>query len=73
MVRQGLNFNQLLDLVEDNQKAKSIWEVSRIVISWTQVKGVLDLGLNVNFDSLPFEKVMMYSWIKEALANGSKT
>jgi hypothetical protein len=57
---------------QDKEKAKGIWEVSRVVISWSQTKTVLDLGLNINYDSLPFEKVMMFSWIKEALGNGRK-
>ena len=57
----------------DKEKAKSIWDVSRTVISYAQFRSVQGLGLNIAHDALPFEKVMMFSWIKEAIENGRKT
>jgi hypothetical protein len=56
----------------DKEKAENIWEVSRSVISYAQFKSVQSLGLSIPFEALPFEKVMMFSWIKEAIENGRK-
>lgn len=65
--------SQLTDLVDgDKIKAGCIWEVSRSVISYGQFRSVQGLGLSINHDALPFEKVMMFSWIKEAIENGRK-
>jgi hypothetical protein len=57
----------------DKAKAEEIWDTSRYVISYSQFKSVLSLGLSIDQSSLPFEKVMMFSWIKEALENDRKT
>jgi hypothetical protein len=66
--------NQLVELVNgDKVKADEIWNVSREVILYSQFKGVQDLGLSIPYDALPFEKAMLFSWIKEAIDNGRKS
>lgn len=72
MVAQRLSFDELLGLVEDELKAKAIWETTKDIISYTQFKSIVDLGITVGLNDLPFEKAMLYSWIKE-VDNGRKT
>jgi hypothetical protein len=32
----------------------------------------MELGLQIHYSDIPFEKVMLYSWIKEAIEDGRK-
>jgi hypothetical protein len=72
VVTQQISFDQLVDLVDgDSDKAKSIWETSKDVISYLKFKSALSLGVTIRLDDLPFEKAMVYSWIEES-KNGRK-
>lgn len=43
-----------------------------VISEFAQFRSLLDLGLQINQADLSFEKVMMFSWIKEAIDNGRK-
>jgi hypothetical protein len=58
--------------VGDKEAARGIFELSKEVGDYAQFRGVLELGLQVHYSDLPFEKVMLYSWIKEAIEDGRK-
>jgi hypothetical protein len=58
--------------MDDKEKAESVWELSSEVASYAQLKSILDLGLTVSYDKISYDKVLIYSWIKEALENGRK-
>lgn len=51
----------------DEEKALEIWEVSKDVRSYAQFKNTIDLGITVTLNDIPFEKAMIFSWIKEAI------
>lgn len=57
----------------DRGKADLIWKASRDVVSYTQFKSVVDLGLNVGLSDIAFERAMIFSWIKEEIESGRKT
>jgi hypothetical protein len=54
----------------DEEKADEILKVSRLVVSYSQFKSAINLGLTVNLGDIPFEKAMVFSWIKEVLEDG---
>lgn len=84
MVSKRITKDQLLELItlrDDEiesgltikEKAERIWETSRDVTSYTRFKSAIDLGLNVSINDIPFEKAMIFSWIKEGIDGGRKT
>lgn len=74
MVTQRITIKELEELVGgDKEKASEIWEVSKSVVSYTHFKSIIDLGLNVGLNDIPFERAMIFSWIKEVIENGRKT
>jgi hypothetical protein len=42
------------------------------VEDYLDFKGLIDLGFNVDQKEYPFEKIMVFSWVREALENGRK-
>lgn len=84
MVSQRITKDQLLGLItlrEDEisagltveKKANDIWETSKYIVSYTHFKTAIDLGLNVGLNDIPFERAMIFSWIKEGIESGRKT
>lgn len=58
--------------VTEKEKAQRIWEVSRDVSSYASFASVKGLGLTIGIGDVPFEKLMLYSWIKEGIESGRK-
>jgi len=50
----------------ETENAACIWETSKNVREYYRLKSVIDLGLNVDFKEIPFEKLIVFSWIREA-------
>lgn len=50
----------------ETENAAFIWETSKNVREYYRLKSVIDLGLNVDFREIPFEKLIVFSWIREA-------
>jgi hypothetical protein len=67
-----LSLDELRKLVGEKDKAEGIYKMIDVVGDYAQFKTILELGLQVNQADIPFEKVMMFSWIKEAIENGRK-
>jgi hypothetical protein len=62
---------QLLKLVEP-EMAENIIKVTEDILEYLEFRSVIGLGLNVDHKEMPFDKVMVYSWIKEELESGRK-
>lgn len=64
----------MIELSEEDQKigitiankVECIWETSRDVFLYLQLKSIMKLGMIIGVNDLPFEKAMLYSWIREA-------
>jgi hypothetical protein len=55
------------------QKIDNIMETVKYIIMYSQFKSVTELGVTVNLKDLPFERAMIFSWIKEGIESGRKT
>jgi hypothetical protein len=62
-----------LERVVDDGLAPPIMEVAGLVRDYLELRSVLDLGLTVHSSEIDFDKVMIFSWIKEEIDNGRKT
>jgi hypothetical protein len=62
----------LLRTLVDKEKVEPIWETRRDVIAYSHFKSAVDLGITITLNDLPFEKAMIFSWIKGEI-DGRKT
>ena len=62
-----MSYEDLLSVIDDVNKAPFVWEVADEVKEYSQFKMAIDLGLTVGINDLPFEKAMVFSWIKESI------
>lgn len=70
-VSSQLTKDQLRELV-DHDKLEGIWDTRKDVISYRHFRNAIDLGMTVGINDLPFEKAMIFSWIKGEI-DGRKT
>jgi hypothetical protein len=56
----------------EKDKADRIWEVSKDVSSYAGFSSVMNLGITIGLNDIPFERLMLYSWIKEGIESGRK-
>lgn len=49
-----------------------IWETRKDVIAYSHFKSMVDLGITMTLNDLPFERAMVFSWIKGEI-DGRKT
>lgn len=70
-VSSQLTKEQLRNLV-DEDKIEGIWETRKDVIAYSHFKNAIDLGMTVGLNDLPFERAMVFSWIKGEI-DGRKT
>lgn len=54
-----------------DQKINEIWKTSKDVASYSHFESAISLGLHVGLSDIPFERAMVFSWIKEEI-NGRK-
>ena len=54
----------------EKEKIDNLLDVAKDISDYLELKTLLDLGLNVHHSEIPFEKVMIFSWIKEGIENG---
>jgi hypothetical protein len=47
-------------------------QIASEVSDYLEFKSLIDLGLQVHHSELDFDKVIVFSWIKEGLENGRK-
>ena len=66
-----MNLDELMSYV-DESKALALVEVVKDIGDYLEFKSMIDLGLTVDHKELDFDKVMVFSWIKEGLENGRK-
>lgn len=59
-------------MVDDQSKVDGIIKVTEIISDYAHFKSIVDLGFNVHHAEFDFDKIMMFSWIKEAIENGRK-
>jgi len=55
---------ELLRTLVDEEKVEPIWETRRDVIAYSHFKSAVDLGITITLNDLPFERAMVFSWIK---------
>jgi len=53
---------------EKREKIEGIWATRKDVLDYFHFKSVIDLGITVSLNDLPFEKAMIFSWIKGAIS-----
>jgi hypothetical protein len=71
VVSGQLDKEQLKQLVEP-EKIEDIWETRKDVIAYSHFRSAVELGLTVGLNDLPFERAMVFSWIKGEI-DGRKT
>lgn len=71
VVTSQIDKSQLKDLVEI-EKVEMIWETRKDVIAYSHFKSMVDLGITMTLNDLPFERAMVFSWIKGEI-DGRKT
>ena len=54
------------------ETVEGIWETRKEVISYLAFKGAKELGITFGLNDIPFEKAMIFSWIKGEI-DGRKT
>jgi hypothetical protein len=64
--------NELVDLTGDELKAREIIDVVDVVSDFAHFRSIVDLGFQVHHSEFDFEKIMIFSWIKEGIDNGRK-
>lgn len=64
--------NELVDLTGDELKAREISDVVDVVSDFAHFRSIVDLGFQVHHSEFDFEKIMIFSWIKEGIDNGRK-
>jgi len=47
-------------------------EVADVISDYASFRTIVDLGFQVHHSEFDFDKVMMFSWIREAIENGRK-
>lgn len=55
-----------------SEKVDELLKTSKLINSYAHFKNMIELGVQVKLNDIPFEKAMMFSWIKEELSNGRK-
>jgi hypothetical protein len=63
----------LINLTGSKDKAKGILSVVEVISDYAHFRSIVDLGFQVHHSEFDFDKVMVFTWIKEALENGRKT
>lgn len=66
-----MNLQELMGYVEES-KALALIEVVKDIGDYLEFKSMIELGLTVDHKELDFDKVMIFSWIKEGLESGRK-
>lgn len=51
-------------------KIDSLINVAGDVADYLEFKSLTDLGLQIHHSEIPFDKVLIFSWIKEVIENG---
>jgi hypothetical protein len=47
-------------------------EVVEVIGDYAHFRSIVDLGFQVHHSEFDFDRVMIFSWIKEAIENGRK-
>jgi len=55
--------------VKEPEKLDRIFEVKGIIEEYLDVKAIQNLGLQIHHSEIDFDKVMLFSWIKEEIEN----
>jgi len=63
---------ELLKTLVEPEKIEGIWETRKDVIAYSHFKSAIDLGITITLNDLPFERAMVFSWIKGEI-DGRKT
>lgn len=66
VVTHQMDYAQLVGLVGD-ETALSVWEVKKDIVAYTHFKSAIDLGISISLSEIPFERAMVFSWIKGEL------
>jgi hypothetical protein len=61
-----------LESLVEPDKAREIRSVMDLISEYAELKSVLALGLTVHHSEIDFDKIMIFSWIKEEIENGRK-
>jgi hypothetical protein len=61
-----------LERLVEPDKAREIRSVMDLISEYAELKSVLALGLAVHHSEIDFDKIMIFSWIKEEIENGRK-
>lgn len=59
-------------MIGDESKAKGILDVVEIISDFAHFRSLIDLGFQVHHSEFDFDKIMIFSWIKEGI-DGGKT
>lgn len=62
--------DDLLNLDVEEEKAEIIMQASQDVEEYLAVKSLQDLGFTIHHSEFSFDKIMLFSWIREELKNG---
>lgn len=54
----------------DEEKAEKLVAVAKEIGDYFEFRALIDLGLTVHHSELDFDKILIFSWIKEEVNNG---
>jgi hypothetical protein len=58
--------------VGDEKLAKAISETVELIADYTHFKSLVDLGFQIHHSEIDFDKIMVFSWIKEGIESVRK-
>jgi hypothetical protein len=61
-----------MGLIGDEKKVDNLLNVVDLISDYAHLKSIIDLGLQVHHSEFDFDKIMVFSWIKEGIENGRK-
>ena len=59
-----------MEQLVEHEKIDQLLDTANDVSDYLDFDAVLSLGLQVHHSEVPFDKVMLFSWIKEEIKNG---
>lgn len=67
-----MSLAEIEDLTGDKTLAEGIMGVTEIISDYAHFRSLIELGFQVHHSEFDFDKVMIFSWIKEGIDSGRK-
>lgn len=68
-----MSLEDVFKVEDDKHRANEIWKATADIRSYCSYRSIIDIGVTIGLNDLPFERAMLYSWIKEEIDSDRKT